>query len=65
LIWKEPPLPPPSPPSQNHTQNEDKIAGGSLGSGDTTSTRQQVSPPENVEIHAQKLENFFSSIEEL
>jgi DNA polymerase, archaea type len=55
-VWKKPPLPPPSPPSQNHAQNEDKIGGGSLGSGDITSTGQQVSPPETTEIHAQKPE---------
>ena len=56
-IWKEPPLPPPSPPEQNQAQNEDNIGGGSLESGDITSTRQLVSPPETIEIHAQKPES--------
>jgi Bifunctional DNA primase/polymerase, N-terminal len=52
-VWKEPPLPPPSLPEANHAQNENKIGGGSLNSGDVTSTGQQESPPENNEIHAQ------------
>jgi DNA polymerase, archaea type len=56
-IEKIPPLPPPSPPDQNHAQNKDKIGGGSLDSGDTTSIGQQVSPPETIEIHAQKVES--------
>jgi hypothetical protein len=56
-IVKEPPLPPPSPPGQNQAQNEDNIAGGSLDGGDITSTEQQVSPPETIEVHAQKPES--------
>ena len=56
-IWKESPLPPLSPPGQNQAQNEDNIGGGSLESGDRTSTEQQVSPPETGEIQAQKPES--------
>jgi hypothetical protein len=48
---------PPSSPSQNHAQNEDKIGGGSLESGDVTSTRQQVSPPQIATICAQRPES--------
>ena len=54
-IWKEPPPSPPSPPGQNQAQNEDNIGGGSLESGDTTSTRQQVSPPETVKFTLKNL----------
>lgn len=57
-IWKQSPLPPPSPPGQNQAQNEDNIGGGSLESGDITSTRQEVSPPETVTIYAQKPKNY-------
>ena len=56
-IWKESPPSPPSPPCQNLAQNEDNIGGGSLDGGRTTSTEQQVSPLETIEIHAQKPES--------
>jgi DNA polymerase elongation subunit (family B) len=56
-IWKQPPLPPPSPPGQNQAQNEGNIGGGSLESGDRSSTRQEVSPPKACEIQAQKSES--------
>jgi DNA polymerase, archaea type len=55
-IEKKPPLSPPSPPDQNYAQNEGKIGGGSLDSGDTTSTIQQKPPPEISQTHAQKSE---------
>jgi DNA polymerase, archaea type len=56
-IEKEPPPPPPPPPGKNQAQNEHNSGGGSLESGDITSTEQQVSPPETGEIQAQKPES--------
>jgi hypothetical protein len=44
-IEKVSPLPPPSPPEEIHTQNEERIGGGISEGGDNTSTEQQVPPP--------------------
>ncbi len=46
-----PPLPPLCPPDKNWARNEDKI------SGDTLSTMQQISPPEDEQPHNEKGES--------
>ncbi len=56
-IEKISPLPPPSPPDQNHAQNQGKSGGDILDSGDNISTQQQIPPPENGQNHAQKTES--------
>jgi hypothetical protein len=53
-IWKESPPSPLSPPSD---QNHGKNGGGSLDSGDTTSTEHHISPLQIRQNHAQKLES--------
>ena len=60
-ISKEPPPSPPTPPTQSQAQNQDIVGGGSLRSGDATSTIWQVAPPETVKIYAQKPESGGSS----
>ena len=57
-IEKVSPLPPPSPPSQNQAQNHNENGGGILAKeGSSTSTKLQVSPPENAQNHAQNIES--------
>ncbi|HKG88652.1 MAG TPA: hypothetical protein VKA95_10025, partial [Nitrososphaeraceae archaeon] len=56
-ISKEPPPAPPAPPNQNQAQSEDDIGRGSSDSEHYISTRQQVFPPNNVTICAQKSES--------
>lgn len=42
---------------QLHAQNQGKSGGGISDSGDITSTKQQMPPPENTENRAQKSES--------
>jgi hypothetical protein len=56
-IEKISPLPPPSPLQENHAQNQGENGGGISESGDTTSTDQQIPPPETGQNHAQKTES--------
>lgn len=52
-IWKEPPLPPPSPLDQNQAQNQGKSGGDILDGGDNTSTLHSIPPLENGQTCAQ------------
>ncbi|MGC2573942.1 MAG: hypothetical protein WA364_20695, partial [Candidatus Nitrosopolaris sp.] len=56
-IEKVSPLPPPSPPSQNQARNHNESGGGIMTNAGSTSTQLQVSPPENVQNHAQNIES--------
>jgi DNA polymerase I len=56
-IEKVSPLPPPSPPEEIHTQNEERIDGGISEGRDNTSIEQQIPPPKTDQNHAQKIES--------